>query len=188
MGLLVVQLSNVGFSARAVFAKTIKKQHPESGSATSSIVLFYHISRIGLALLVPSVVFDWSAIQEALADPSFDLPRLLGTMCFNGVFYSLYNLFSFIVLSRVSTSTHAVLNVFRRVVVIMVDDFLRKASDAQQRVGDHSRCPGRSGLHCGQAGGSQEENCLSAVAQVPVPCPVEKTHFELTSSSRHFQH
>lgn len=31
--------------------------------------------------------------------------------------YTAYNLFSFFVLSRVATSTHAVLNVFRRVVV-----------------------------------------------------------------------
>ena len=44
--------------------------------------------------------------------------QLLATYLFNGVNYALYNQMSFLVLGRSATSTHAVLNVFRRVVVI----------------------------------------------------------------------
>lgn len=119
-GFLVVQASNLGFSARAVYAKQLKKGCPESGSAKNDVELFYHISKLGLCLLVPCALLDSSALQKAFASESFEPMRLLGTMVFNGVFYTSYNLFSFMVLSEVTTSTHAVLNVFRRVVIISV--------------------------------------------------------------------
>lgn len=119
-GFLVVQGSNLGFSARAVYAKQLKKQCPESGSAKNDIELFYNISKLGLCLLVPCALLDYNAATTAFASADFQPMKLLGTMIFNGVFYTSYNLFSFMVLSEVTTSTHAVLNVFRRVVIIAV--------------------------------------------------------------------
>jgi len=119
-GFLVVQGSNIGFSARAVYAKQLKRGCPESGSAKNDVELFYHISKLGLCLLVPCAFLDSSAVANAFASESFQPLSLLGTMVFNGVFYTSYNLFSFMVLSEVTTSTHAVLNVFRRVVIISV--------------------------------------------------------------------
>merc|ERR1719316_839341 len=119
-GFLAVQGSNLGFSARAVYAKQLKNVNPESGSAKNDVELFYNISKFGLRLLVPCALLDHDAVMTYAASESFDPLRLLGTMVFNGVFYTSYNLFSFMVLSEVTTSTHAVLNVFRRVVIISV--------------------------------------------------------------------
>eukprot|EP00401_Gymnodinium_catenatum_P018408 CAMPEP_0117576140 /NCGR_PEP_ID=MMETSP0784-20121206/62629_1 /TAXON_ID=39447 /ORGANISM="" /LENGTH=282 /DNA_ID=CAMNT_0005375353 /DNA_START=93 /DNA_END=941 /DNA_ORIENTATION=- len=118
LGLLVVQASNIGFSARAVYAKQLTKGFPKSGSARSNFELFYHISRLGLLLIVPALTLDVAPLRASISADKFSPVALLATMSFNGIFYTLYNLFSFMVLSRVSTSTHAVLNVFRRVVVI----------------------------------------------------------------------
>ena len=39
--------ANLGFSARAVLAKVMKAEHPQSACAKSDFVLFYHVSRIG---------------------------------------------------------------------------------------------------------------------------------------------
>ena len=49
-----------------------------------------------------------------------DRAVLLGALATNGLAYTCYNLASFLVLDRVTTTTHAVLNVFRRVAVISV--------------------------------------------------------------------
>eukprot|EP00746_Dinoflagellata_sp_MGD_P168074 gnl/MRDRNA2_/MRDRNA2_99222_c0_seq1.p1 gnl/MRDRNA2_/MRDRNA2_99222_c0~~gnl/MRDRNA2_/MRDRNA2_99222_c0_seq1.p1 ORF type:complete len:338 (+),score=41.52 gnl/MRDRNA2_/MRDRNA2_99222_c0_seq1:120-1133(+) len=119
-GFLIVQGSNLGFSARAVYAKQLKRTNPESGSAKNDVELFYNISRRGLFLLVPFALMDSNAVIAYFALDSFDPLRLISTMLMNGIFYTSYNLFSFMVLSEVSTSTHAVLNVFRRVVIISV--------------------------------------------------------------------
>lgn len=119
-GFLAVQGSNLGFSARAVYAKKLKRTHPESGSAKNDVELFYNVSKLGLFLLVPCAPMDFKTVMAHFSVDSFDPLRLLGTMVLNGVFYTSYNLFSFMVLSEVSTSTHAVLNVFRRVVIITV--------------------------------------------------------------------
>lgn len=51
---------------------------------------------------------------------SDSLSLCVQALALNGAAYTAYNLASFCVLSRVSTTTHSVLNVFRRVVVIAV--------------------------------------------------------------------
>lgn len=111
--------SNFGFSARAVLAKQLKHEHPSSPSASSDVSLFFHISWIGLIPLLPLAIFSEGAtLKQALASSDFNGVRFLCVLVFNGVMYTAYNQFSFMVLSRVTTATHAVLNVCRRVSVI----------------------------------------------------------------------
>lgn len=113
--------SNFGFSGRAVFAKMLKREHPKSQSARSDISLFYHISWMGLVLLLPlAVVSESSTLRAAFGADDFDALQFVVVILLNGVMYTSYNQFSFLVLSRVSTATHAVLNVCRRVCVIGV--------------------------------------------------------------------
>jgi solute carrier family 35 protein E1 len=126
-----VLASNFCFSARSVFAKQLKREAPHAPSSTDPVVLFYHISRLGLVLLVPlaGAVEGLGLVRAATwtHDDAFgsrlttlDLQRFIATLVLNGVCYTVYNQMSFCVLNRVTTtSTHAVLNVFRRVVVIL---------------------------------------------------------------------
>ena len=115
---IAVQLCNLGFSGRAVFVKQLKRRFPDADVSKSMLTLFFHVHRLGLWLLVPVVFLTERSTLLAL-EPDVML-KLAGTMAFNGVFYSAYNLFSFFVLGRVSASVHAVFNVFRRVVVILL--------------------------------------------------------------------
>ena len=129
--MVVVLASNFCFSARSVFAKQLKREAPRAPSSTDPVVLFYHISRLGLVLLVPlaGAVEGLGLIRAATwthgdtfssRSAALDLQRFAATLVLNGVCYTLYNQMSFVVLNRVSgTSTHAVLNVCRRVVVIL---------------------------------------------------------------------
>lgn len=111
--------SNFGFSARAVLAKQLKRDHPNSPSAISDICLFFHISWMGLLVLLPLALFsEGTALRIATSSSGFNLARFVSVMLLNGLAYTAYNQFSFMVLSRVSTATHAVLNVCRRVCVI----------------------------------------------------------------------
>lgn len=113
--------SNFGFSGRAVLAKQLKRDHSKSPAAVSDICLFFHISWMGLLFLLPlALLSEAGSLNSAIASPGFRLARFLGVMLLNGVMYTAYNQFSFMVLSRVSTATHAVLNVCRRVCVIGV--------------------------------------------------------------------
>ena len=52
-----------------------------------------------------------------------DLIGLILILLVNGIFYSIYNLMSFLVLSRTDLVTHAVFNVFRRVVIIIFTSY-----------------------------------------------------------------
>jgi len=118
---LATVASNFGFSARAVFAKQLKKDHPSSPAAKSDVSLFFHISWMGLVGLLPLAFFtETDPLKQAVGVQGFDLSRFLAVMSCNGLMYTAYNQFSFMVLSRVSTATHAVLNVCRRVCVIGV--------------------------------------------------------------------
>eukprot|EP00927_Polykrikos_kofoidii_P051951 TRINITY_DN45725_c0_g1_i1.p1 TRINITY_DN45725_c0_g1~~TRINITY_DN45725_c0_g1_i1.p1 ORF type:complete len:360 (-),score=47.51 TRINITY_DN45725_c0_g1_i1:98-1111(-) len=113
--------SNFAFSARAVYAKQLKRDHSKCPAATSDVCLFFHISCTGLMVLLPlAVIQEGSALQTALASSSFDAARFFSVMALNGLMYTAYNQLSFMVLSRVTTATHAVLNVCRRVCVIGV--------------------------------------------------------------------
>jgi len=111
--------SNFGFSARAVFAKQLKVQHPESPSAKSDVCLFFHLSWMGLVALLPMAMQNEGAkLIAELSSPTFRPVNFIAVILLNGLMYTAYNQFSFMVLSRVSTASHAVLNVCRRVCVI----------------------------------------------------------------------
>ena len=113
-----VQLCNLGFSGRSVLVKQLKQNFPQAAVSQSMIELFYHVHRLGLGLLVPVVLLaERSKLMSLTPDVAM---KLAATMAVNGVFYSVYNLFSFFTLAQVPTSVHAVLNVFRRVVVILI--------------------------------------------------------------------
>lgn len=111
--------SNFGFSARAVFAKQLKVGHKETPAAKSDVALFFHISWMGLLALLPFALgTEGGTLLAAFSSPDFQLARFTVVILVNGLMYTAYNQFSFMVLSRVSTATHAVLNVCRRVCVI----------------------------------------------------------------------
>ena len=136
----VVLASNLCFSFRAVLVKELKRRHPHSTSSRSAIALFYHVSRFGLpafllAALIHREFHFFLVLRNLFQSQDDDLLRrsssgqwwspssalLIAAAFFtNGVAYTTYNMASFVVLSQVSTTTHAVLNVFRRVVVICV--------------------------------------------------------------------
>jgi len=111
--------SNFGFSARAVFAKQLQRDHPASPSAKSDVCLFFHLHWMGLLALLPLAVFSEAApLLRAIGEHGFDMARFVSIILLNGGMYTGYNLFSFMVLSRVTTATHSVLNVCRRVCII----------------------------------------------------------------------
>lgn len=116
--------SNFGFSARAVFAKQLKRDYPKSPPALSDVSLFFQISWMGLLVLLPfAALAEGEKMREAVDSPSFEGLRFMSVILLNGMMYTAYNQFSFMVLSRVSTATHAVLNVLRRVCVIGATTF-----------------------------------------------------------------
>jgi solute carrier family 35 protein E1 len=121
-GLVTAALSNLGFSSRSVLTKTLNKQFP---SMMDEIALFARISQQGLFLLVPLVlIWELRGIITFLRVSSTGkLWQMFGLLLFNGTAYSVYNLVSFVVLSRTDLVTHAVLNVFRRVVIISFTTF-----------------------------------------------------------------
>ena len=114
----VVLACNVGFSLRAVLTRALKRDHAAAAAAHSPVVLFHHVSRLGLPGAVAlAALRDRTALLAALA-PGGDRAGLAAALAVNGCAYAAYNLASFAVLGRVSATTHAVLNVFRRVAVI----------------------------------------------------------------------
>jgi len=124
-GFIYALSSNFFFSSRAVLAKSLFKHFPGSIDETQ---LFGQISIIGLLLLVPLTIFaEGSAIFSALfTNPGtnfYSSLELLVLLFFNGCAYSCYNLVSFLVLSRTNLVTHAVLNCFRRVFIILFTSF-----------------------------------------------------------------
>jgi len=111
--------SNLGFSARAVYAKQLKQKFNSIPSSSSDVCLFFHISWMGLVVLLPLAVHQETASwRDALSTESFSIATFVSVVGLNGLMYTAYNQFSFMVLSRVDTASHAVLNVCRRVCVI----------------------------------------------------------------------
>lgn len=114
-------LSNVCFSGRAVLAKRLLRQFPGS---IDEVGMFHRISAVGLLVLVPlTVVMEGGAIYRTLwLRPDLlqgSLLELASLAFINGCAYACYNLTSFLVLARTNLVTHAVLNCFRRVFIIV---------------------------------------------------------------------
>jgi solute carrier family 35 protein E1 len=115
------------FSSRSLFAKLFNKRFPNK---LDDINLFHRVSQIGCLFLVPTFALMESAqfVAEVtlLANGTsttkhpMSMGRLIGLVMINGMCYTSYNQASFMVLSRTTLATHAVLNVFRRVFMICV--------------------------------------------------------------------
>ena len=120
LGFLCASISNLCFSSRAVLTKHLFRVQKDMNM--DEVCLFTHISQIGLVVLLPlTAMMEGKQIMKyaTFENPDFDLGGLLFLLAVNGVFYSIYNLTSFLVLSRTDLITHAVFNVFRRVVIIV---------------------------------------------------------------------
>lgn len=118
--LVATMASNVAFAGRAVLVKALKRDHPSSPAALSDLVLFYHVSRSGALLLLPLAAAEAYSRSSEIAAQLVSRPSMLLTVLANCVAHASYNQLSFQVLSRVSTSSHAVLNISRRVCLIVL--------------------------------------------------------------------
>ena len=170
-GMTLSLASNLSFSARAIATKQLRTAHPSVAAVRSDLVLFYHVSRLGVLWLLPMAgLLDARALASALiggsggtddghnssssgssssssssgssssssrsdvgdggeadggggadghADGHAVKPQvLLLIILVNTASHAAYNAISFAVLNRVSVSSHAVLNIVRRVFMI----------------------------------------------------------------------
>ena len=122
VGFSLAMGSNFFFSSRAVLSKLLMRSYPD---AMNEISLFTHISFIGVIVVLPFVlwydtlpVVSDTALNSEANDSVSTAMLCLMYLC-NGVAYTIYNLMSFMVLMRTNIATHAVLNVFRRVFIIV---------------------------------------------------------------------
>ena len=86
------------------------------------ILLFAYISQIGLCILIPITLFieGFGIINLLYTNNITYIFYFISIIIVNGIAYSTYNIVSFLVLSRTELVTHAVLNVFRRVFIIIM--------------------------------------------------------------------
>ena len=128
LGFLNASISNLCFSSRAVISKQLFAYCKGYNYQIDETELFSSISRIGLIILVPTAIlvefYDiYALFHQSNWITFFYIIRLF---ILNGIAYSTYNLVSFLVLSRTDLITHAVLNVFRRVFIIMFTSWFFK--------------------------------------------------------------
>jgi solute carrier family 35 protein E1 len=125
-GFIFALLSNICFSARAVYTKILYKQY---SNCFTEINFFHHISKIGIYILLPLVIiFEYNTFITIIYSIKFiTLIKIIFLIIMNGICFTAYNLLSYLVLKRVQfLITHAVLNVFRRVVIILFTAFYFK--------------------------------------------------------------
>ena len=117
LGFFFALLSNFCFSYRAVLSKHLLKIYSYQ---LDEITLFVYISFIGLTLLIPLWIYleSMQVVQLLMMQANIGF-FVLPLYCFNGLAYATYNLMSILVLSRTDLVTHAVLNAFRRVFIIV---------------------------------------------------------------------
>lgn len=117
LGFIFALLSNVCFSYRAVIAKQLSVI---SHMPIDEIQLFSSISVIGLIIVFPLTLFleSYNISNYLESHPSLSIWWVFGWCAVNGTAYTSYNILSFFALNRSDIITHAVLNVFRRVVII----------------------------------------------------------------------
>lgn len=120
-GFALAALSNICFSGRAVFTKLFYSALASTGThPMSEISFFAAITARGLIVLLPlALLLELTEILKAGDSPSTPLSELFFYMLLNGTFFTTYNLMSYIVLTSTALVTHAVLNGFRRVVIIL---------------------------------------------------------------------
>ena len=118
IGFLTAAISNICFSSRAVLSRHLFKNYL---GYISEISMFERISLLGLMILLPAflLIEARTLLTVLFSSREFNIFTLFGLFLLNGLMYTTYNITSFLVLSRTSLVTHAVLNVFRRVVIIV---------------------------------------------------------------------
>mmetsp|Transcript_5357 Transcript_5357/g.8836 ORF Transcript_5357/g.8836 Transcript_5357/m.8836 type:complete len:187 (+) Transcript_5357:1-561(+) len=121
-GFLCAVASNFCFSYRAVLAKKLSVLFP---GEVDELTLFSRIAVTGCAVMLPLTLLlegksVW-ALLTASSDTALHLSTgaLLSLLLFNGAAYCAYNLLSFFVLYRTDIIMHAILNVCRRMVIIV---------------------------------------------------------------------
>lgn len=124
IGFIIASGSNICFSARAVYTKLLSSQY----KSFDEINLFFNISYRGLYLLLPiTIIFEGQKLMELYYINTLTINKttnnnyieLLFLMTLNGFMFAVYNLISYLVLKRTELVTHSVLNVFRRVFIIL---------------------------------------------------------------------
>lgn len=120
-GFLCAVASNFCFSYRAVLAKQLSVLFP---GEVDELTLFSRIAVTGCAVMLPLTLLlegksIW-ALLIAAQERGVSAGSLLPLLLFNGAAYCAYNLLSFFVLNRTDIIVHAVLNVFRRMVIIVL--------------------------------------------------------------------
>lgn len=119
IGLAFALGSNVCFSARSIAAKLVGArmgaEHMDGAN------LFVHVNRLGLLLLLPAVLaVEGSAIVQIGATLGREaLVKAARLFAFNGTMYYLNNQMNFLVLEKVDTLTHGIINCGRRVANIV---------------------------------------------------------------------
>lgn len=114
-GFMSAAMSNVCFSHRAVVAKYLFNTYP--GANLDEMTMFHVISYLGLLILIPLVMLkEWGLVGLVRSE---DFVFFVVLLVINGLAYTTYNVTSFYVLNRTNIITHAILNVFRRVFIII---------------------------------------------------------------------
>jgi len=119
MGLAFALGSNVCFSARSIAAKLVGKHM--GSERMDGANLFVHVNRLGvLALLPAAVAIEGRTLFEfSQTLPAEQLVASLRLFAFNGLMYYLNNQMNFLVLEKVDTLTHGIINCGRRVANIL---------------------------------------------------------------------
>lgn len=119
VGLAFALGSNVCFSARSIAAKLVGKHM--GAERMDGANLFVHINRLGLYLLLPAALALEGRQLAALAAslPAARLRASARLFAFNGLMYYLNNQMNFLVLEKVDTLTHGIINCGRRVANIL---------------------------------------------------------------------
>lgn len=120
--------SNFCFSYRAVLAKQLYVLFP---AHMDELTLFARIASTGCLLLLPlTLLWEGKGIHAFLlsggtesgsrdSEEGLSVSSLLLLLIGNGAAYYLYNVLSFFVLNRTNILVHAVLNVCRRMAIIV---------------------------------------------------------------------
>eukprot|EP00658_Telonema_sp_P-2_P048248 TRINITY_DN3670_c0_g1_i2.p1 TRINITY_DN3670_c0_g1~~TRINITY_DN3670_c0_g1_i2.p1 ORF type:complete len:329 (-),score=54.71 TRINITY_DN3670_c0_g1_i2:414-1400(-) len=116
-GISYALLSTMCFSLRGMWSREIQEAEGEDASpAPSSAALFYRVCQISAcAGLACSLFLDGLTEVLSVLGRAGVFPVLL----LNGILYYLYNQASFMVLQQVPLVTHALLNVLRRLLIIV---------------------------------------------------------------------
>ena len=132
LGFYNAVLSNFCFSGRAVWTKYLKRTSPD---IVDDFILFQKISIIGMIFLFVSVItfegrdlINWVSNTQETSLNVMDTVIFAVVLVINGAAFTTYNLVSYLVLSKTDIATHAVLNAFRRVMIIMFASVYFKTS------------------------------------------------------------